>query len=69
MNGAILIFKNETKEIIELLYHKLSLMRSPVQILNESEVNDIEDLIFKYSVQVDKLNTTNEFIKENNQKM
>lgn len=66
MNGAILIFKKETKEVIEQLYHKLNLYRSPVELLNEIEVEDLNTLINKYQEQVEKLHNTNTMLREEN---
>jgi hypothetical protein len=64
MNGGILIFKKETKEVIEQIYHKLNIYRSPVELLNESEVEDLNALVLKYTEQVEKLHNTHTYLKD-----
>jgi hypothetical protein len=58
MNNAILLFKEDSKEIVQLIKNKINLLRSPVDLLNEGEVQEIHHTMKKYSEKIDKLKST-----------
>jgi hypothetical protein len=58
MNNAILLFKEDSKEITQPLKNKINLLRSPVNLLNETEVQEITNLMQKYREKIEKLKTT-----------
>jgi hypothetical protein len=58
MNNAILLFKEDSKEITQSLKNKINLLRSPVNLLNEAEVQEIGGLMKKYGEKIEKLTST-----------
>jgi hypothetical protein len=58
MNNAILLFKEDSKEITQAIKNKINLLRSPVNLLNETEVQEINNFMKKYKEKIEKLSST-----------
>lgn len=70
MKSYLKLFSEDSKELEMLIKNKLSLLQSPVDILNEKEVKEIKTNFAEYSKKIEKLtssiNMLNEITPRNN---